>query len=199
MGEVADEERASVTPRDPANHPPSYIGLSAQPIAPWRQSLDTSVSRAIDWSAEFLAKHWLWLVNLLVGIYAFLPFVAPLLMAVGIAGPADAIYYVYHYFCHQLPERSWYLFGYQMAYCQRDALIYPSMFVAGVAFSFQRDIKPLPLKWFLLLILPMAIDGFTQLFGWRESTPMLRAITGTIFGVATVWLFYPLVQRFMNQ
>ena len=30
--------------------------------------------------------------------------------------------------------------------------------------------------------LPMAVDGFTQLFGWRESTWELRVATGLLFG-----------------
>jgi len=30
----------------------------------------------------------------------------------------------------------------------------------------------------VLGLLPIAVDGFTQLFGWRESTNELRVITG---------------------
>jgi len=30
----------------------------------------------------------------------------------------------------------------------------------------------------VLGLLPIALDGFTQLFGWRESTNELRVITG---------------------
>jgi uncharacterized membrane protein len=37
----------------------------------------------------------------------------------------------------------------------------------------------------------MALDGFTQLFGWRESTWELRVITGLLFGFASGWLVYP--------
>jgi uncharacterized membrane protein len=37
----------------------------------------------------------------------------------------------------------------------------------------------------------MAIDGFTQLFGWRQSTWELRVITGSIFAVAVAWLMFP--------
>jgi len=40
------------------------------------------------------------------------------------------------------------------------------------------------------LILPMAWDGTTQLFGWRESTWALRVITGTLFGGGTVWFSF---------
>jgi uncharacterized membrane protein len=37
----------------------------------------------------------------------------------------------------------------------------------------------------------MAIDGFTQLFGWRQSTWELRVITGSLFAVAVAWLIFP--------
>jgi len=78
-------------------------------------------------------------------------------------------------------------------------LIYPLAFFAGVAFSWRRSIRPLPFLWYLVLIAPIAIDGTTQAFMLRESTPLLRAITGALFGVATVWLCYPHVQRVMDE
>ncbi len=40
----------------------------------------------------------------------------------------------------------------------------------------------------MLLFLPTAIDGFTQLFGWRESTNELRLITGFPFGIGYAYL-----------
>ena len=199
MGEIADEKASSGAARDSIVGLPTYLGPSGQPIAPWRQSLDSAAARAVDWSVDFLPRHWLFAANVLVGIYAFLPFVAPLLLSLGLTSPAAAIYYVYSYFCHQRPDRSWFIFGEQMAYCQRDALIYPLMFLAGVAFSWRRSIRPLPLLWYLVLILPIAVDGTTQAFLLRESTPALRAITGAIFGVATIWLCYPRVQKAMDE
>jgi uncharacterized membrane protein len=198
MGEIADEEASRASLRVPQGSLPTYLTPSGQPIAPWRQSLDLAAARAVDWSADFLASHWLFLANVAVGIYAFLPFIAPALLALGLTGPADAIYYIYSYLCHQRPDRSWYLFGEKMAYCQRDAVIYPVMFLAGIAYSFRRSIRPLSLLWFLVLIAPVAVDGTTQALMLRESTPELRAITGALFGAAVVWLCYPLVQRAMD-
>jgi hypothetical protein len=34
----------------------------------------------------------------------------------------------------------------------------------------------------LATLLPVAVDGFTQLFGWRESTNELRVLTGVFTG-----------------
>ena len=40
-------------------------------------------------------------------------------------------------------------------------------------------------------VLRLALDGFTQLFGWRESSWELRVATGLLFGLASAWLVLP--------
>jgi len=40
----------------------------------------------------------------------------------------------------------------------------------------------------VLLFLPTALDGITQLFGWRESTNLLRLLAGTPFGLGYAYL-----------
>ena len=67
-----------------------------------------------------------------------------------------------------------------------------------MAYATRRGRVRSPSIWlYALLIAPMAVDGFTQLLGWRESTWELRVITGVLFGVATVWLLYPYIERTM--
>ena len=63
-----------------------------------------------------LAKHWLLLVNLVIAVYGGLPLLAPILMGVGYTRPAEIIYTLYRSQCHQLPQRSFFLFGPQLAY-----------------------------------------------------------------------------------
>jgi len=41
-------------------------------------------------------------------------------MHLGWNGPANATYFVYSFFCHQLPERSYFLFGAQVSYSLKD-------------------------------------------------------------------------------
>jgi uncharacterized membrane protein len=91
--------------------------------------------------------------------------------------------------------------GYKMAYCERDAAIYSSMLAAGLLFALLRGrIRPLNWRWYLVLaVLPMAVDGGTQLIMLRESTPLLRAITGILFGALSVWLIYPYVEEAMRD
>jgi len=101
--------------------------------------------------------------------------------------------------------------GYKTALCERDIGIYVGILVAGLVYGFirnRRNVKPLPLKyWFLLGIVPIALDGGTQLisqlgvfpFPARESTPFLRTATGLLFGAMNVWMAYPHVDQAMKD
>ncbi|MGE5140151.1 MAG: DUF2085 domain-containing protein [Rudaea sp.] len=91
--------------------------------------------------------------------------------------------------------------GFKMAYCERDAAMYSTMFFATVLYALVRKSLPrLPWRWYLILgILPILIDGGTQLFMLRESTALLRVITGVLFGALTVWLIYPHVDEAMSE
>jgi uncharacterized membrane protein len=41
----------------------------------------------------------------------------------------------------------------------------------------------------------MAIDGILQLFGFYESTWVMRSLTGAIFGIGAVLFAYPYVEE----
>src|SRR6185295_11923031 len=47
-----------------------------------------------------------------------LPWLAPTFMAAGLTWPGRVVYFIYNFFCHQLPERSWFLFGPSVSYTQ---------------------------------------------------------------------------------
>jgi uncharacterized membrane protein/thiol-disulfide isomerase/thioredoxin len=103
--------------------------------------------------------------------------------------------------------------GYKMALCERDIAIYGSIFLFGVLFALSgRRIKPLHwMLWFLLALIPVGLDGFSQLFSqlelswlapylpYRESTPFLRMLTGALFGFATAWFAYPAIEASMSE
>jgi len=178
---------------------------------------------------EGVQRHWLTAANLAVAVFVGLPFLAPILMAAGYDGPAKTIYAAYQVVCHQWAFRSFFLFGpeltygpdvlhdlvgahamygivgspelgYKVAFCERDTAIYLAVLVAGLAYGRLRQRLPeLSLTGYALMILPMALDGFTQLFGWRESTPELRVLTGALFGLASVWLIYPRIDAMFEH
>lgn len=190
---------------------------------------------AIDRLIFQFAKHWLLVFNLLMGLYVGLPVLAPALMASGAKGPARLIYTIYRPVCHQLPWRSFFLFGeqpyygqdylvsqvgeeplaslwiaksffgtpelgYKMALCERDVAVYGTMLLAGLLFGLVRKrLKPLPWLVFVLFLVPMGVDGGLQLVGFHESTPLLRVITGGLFGLGAIWLAYPYFERGMQD
>lgn len=92
------------------------------------------------------------------------------------------------------------ILGYKVAFCQRDVAIYASIFLAGLVYGLIRDrVRPLPLKIYALFLIPIAVDGLTQMVGLRESNWLLRTITGAIFAVGSVWLAYPYVDDAMRS
>jgi len=58
-----------------------------------------------------ISHHWMAFFSLLYGLYVGLPFLAPVFMTYGLIPLGRMIYTVYSFLCHQLPERSFFLFG----------------------------------------------------------------------------------------
>lgn len=105
-------------------------------------------------------------------------------------------YYFFSHFCHQRPERSLFLFQFQIPVCARDTALYAAAFASSTAYPLFRKLctPKMPSLWYLaLFLLPMAIDGGTQLLGLHESTNLLRIITGGIAGIAVPFYFIPLM------
>ena len=187
------------------------------------------VSAILNRFVHGVAKHWLLLVNVVIAAQIALPVLAPVLMTVGHTSTARLIYTLFAPLCHQLPERSFFLFGpqssytlqeleslvgpnvplryngspalgYKMAICQRDVAMYLSMLLAGLAFNFVRSwLRPLPLKAFAVLCVPITLDGFGQLLALWQSTPWSRVTSGALFGAACVWLAYPYIESGMKD
>jgi uncharacterized membrane protein len=148
----------------------------------------------------WIARHWLALANGIILLMVIGSAAIPALMAAGFTRPAGFLFGSYHLVCQQLPGHSFFLFGYQMALCQRDLAIYAAMGMAGLVFGLSgRRWAPLPWRWYLLLLLPLAVDGTTQLFGLRDSNWQLRLLTGGLFGAATVWIAYPYLEDWARE
>ncbi len=205
------------------------------------------VTNVINRFANSVARRWLLLFNIIVAIFVGLPFLAPVLMHSGATGPATFLYKIYAPTCHQLPERSIFLFGRQefysvqqleadqyvpaglnifqrenlrwdgsaeagwkVAVCERDVAIYGAILLTGLAFAVLRSVlrkrlgpadkwPKMPVWMLVLFLLPVAIDGTTQLFGLRESTPDLRFFTGALMGAAVTMFAYPYVEEAMSD
>jgi uncharacterized membrane protein len=75
-----------------------------------------SSANPLDRLISYLTRRWLLIFGIGFGALVILPFFAPLLMQVGLPGPARIIYSLYSFLCHQLPERSFFFFGPQSMY-----------------------------------------------------------------------------------
>jgi len=217
-----------------------------RPMSERERRIIIFADRIIYW----LTNHWLLLLNLLAVLYVGLPLLAPVSMVLGFPGLARVIYALYQPLCHQLPQRSWFLFGqqasysiseltellggssvpgawqsafignadlgYKVAICERCTAIYGTIALAGVIYGALRrrwKVPPMPIWAYLVFgIIPMLLDGGWQWLSYaislllpqlpidpHETTPMLRTVTGTLFGLSTVWLAYPYVEETMNE
>ena len=120
--------------------------------------------------------------------------VAPVAAASGHSDVARGIYGAFATLCHQLPERSYFIDGHQLAVCSRCTGIY-----AGFAFmlllyplirSLKSPVMPRP-SWLLLAALPLAIDVGVNFSGFWQNTHTSRLLTGAVLGGAVVFYVMP--------
>ncbi len=117
-----------------------------------------------------MASRWFLIFLSLYGLWVWLPFLAPVFMHLGWSAGGQAIYFVYSFFCHQLPERSFFLFGQKPMYS-----------LSEIQAVWKDTLNPLVLRQFI---------GNPQM-GWKVawSDRMISFYTSVwIFSVAT-WPF----------
>jgi uncharacterized membrane protein len=190
-----EQEPANTLPNDPQ---PADLDQHIERLSPRRQAFSRSVVRIAEASGSFLGKHWLALFNSLLGIFIGGAFLGPILAYFGNNAAESWLLHSYHGLCDQIPSHSYYLFGHQVCLCERCLAIYSTLFLAGLALAvvplLRQRLRPLDWRLWLLLILPMALDGGTQLLGWRESDLILRTITGFLFGLGGAWFVLPQIE-----
>lgn len=174
--------------------------------------------------ARSALKHWLLIFLVVFGIFNALPFLAPVLMHIGWRTGGTAIYTLYSFLCHQMAQRSFFLFGphtmlntdqlpiqltgdqgvdtrllrqfrgndqlgWKVAWSDRMVYMYGGVWLAallyGIRARFQK-VRPISIPLFLLLLLPMVIDGATHFIsdldgltsGFRYTNDWLATLTG---------------------
>lgn len=145
---------------------------------------------------SFFYNHWATLIMCVLGLIVFSAFSVPVLAYFGFDALSKLIYNAMHFICGQIPSHSPFICGHQCGLCFRCTAIYGTLFLTSAVFVFTKK-RLIGIRWWMLclLALPMAWDGFTQLFGLRESTTTLRLITGALFGVGCALFSLPLVQK----
>lgn len=157
-----------------------------------RDAFDVRFMKGVDWIVRGFQRHWLFIFNAATFLLLASSFLTAALYVWGMDDTGDMLRRFYFNSGICVSPNKYFLFGYATGMCQRNTAIFLSMFLAGLGYAgMRRFLPPLSLKLFFLLILPIVIDGVTQLFGWRESDWLLRTITGALFGFASVWFIYP--------
>lgn len=93
--------------------------------------------------------------------------------------------------CHRLPHRSFHWKGKQFPVCARCTGIHLG-YVSMPIFLF--NLWEIPVVWAILMVLPTYLDGIRQYVTKRESTNVIRVITGFVAGVGTMSLVSDLGQ-----
>ncbi len=158
------------------------------------------VTRGMSAFGDFLLEYWAIMAMLLLGLLVLSAIAVPFLSYFGLDSFSKSIFFSLHYVCAQIPSHSFYILGHQLGMCARNFSIYASMFLTSVVFVISKKRLPgIPWWVWVLMILPMALDGTTQMFGLRESTWQLRLLTGTLFGVGSIWFTLPFMQKTIEE
>ncbi|VAW43265.1 hypothetical protein MNBD_CHLOROFLEXI01-4128 [hydrothermal vent metagenome] len=187
-------------------------------------SSNTAQTAALSRFGQWITQYWARLALLIFGLYIGLPWLAPIFMQLGWTTAANLIYAIYSTQCHQMPQRSFFLFGektmyslndvqavwkdssnplilrqfngnsqmgWKVAWSDRMVFMYGSIILFGIPLFWLRNKKIKPIAWwgFLLLLLPMAIDGGTHLIsdfsgignGFRDGNIWLATLTNNAF------------------
>ena len=149
---------------------------------------------------NFLLEYWATMLTAILGLVVLIALSIPFLSYLGLDAIAKPLFFSLHYVCAQIPSHSFYIFGHQLGLCARNLSIYSSMFLGSLIFVLSKKRLPgIPWWLWILMILPMALDGLTQMVGLRESTWELRLVTGTLFGSGSVWFVLPYMQKTITE
>ena len=180
----------------PADPPPP---LAADQAVPSRSS-------TASWINRWFERHWLFTFNTAWGVFVILPWLAPIFMVLGLTFPglngvpkeqeitqaqiAEAWGVPLTAISNELVRRQFVgtpELGWKVAWSDRMVAMYTSIFIFGLIYAVlrKRGIRFKGISWwvFLLLILPMAIDGTTHLindalrFDFRQTNQWAVILT----------------------
>jgi len=98
-------------------------------------------------------------------------------------------------FCHQKPERSFFVLNHKLPLCSRcSGMVLGSVF----AFFFLLNKIFLPFFLALFLVFPLTFDGITQAMNLRESNNPLRFFTGIFFSIGFAQMVYTVTIFLIN-
>ncbi|PMC36779.1 hypothetical protein CJ195_15250 [Bacillus sp. UMB0899] len=97
--------------------------------------------------------------------------------------------------CHRIPERCIHFNGKPMNLCTRCFAMLLGYMCTPIALAINIVV---PFWISIIMAIPLLIDGFTQRWGWRQSSNSIRFITGILFGIGQSILISTIVWTIVN-
>lgn len=129
-----------------------------------------------------------------VFLWCSLILIAPLLAKFEHRFTSGLIYMFFSKICHQIPERSFFIFGKQLAVCSRCTGLYCGFLLGTILypFIFKLNRSWIPSRKYLLLaLIPITTDIAIRTFDIAENTFASRFVTALILGAMTAGLVVP--------
>jgi uncharacterized membrane protein len=147
-------------------------------------------------------KHWLCfysilLPSLLFGGLAIIAILAPILEEFGFYWISNQFYSILSNICHQYPTRSLWIMNRPMGLCSRCFALYASFSISLILIPKFKDEKSIGVS--CIFFLPLISDGLLQYYDIRESSNLIRVISGTLFGVAASVIYGYFVLTVVNK
>lgn len=112
------------------------------------------------------------------------------------------IYMIFKLICHQKPERSYFIFGAQLPVCARCLGIYVGLLLGACIYPIFKklnDTKIPDFKYIGFGIIPIFVDGISQVFHLYPSPAYIRFITGCIASTVLVFYLLPVQNQIYNK
>ena len=136
-----------------------------------------------------------WLASAVaVALLVSLIVIAPVAAASGHSEIAEGIYRGFGIFCHQRPDRSYFIEGHKLAVCSRCTGLYAGFAFTLLIYPLVRSLRSVatpPRKVLLLAAVPLLIDFSLTFFGVWENTHTSRLLTGMLLGSVAVFYVMP--------
>ena len=141
-------------------------------------------------------RAWTAWIGLTAGAVLFLGIVmlAPWARANGHDFVAWTIYRGFSAACHQMPERSFHLFGFPLAVCARCFGLYAGVAAGIFLYPLVRSLDRLdaPVRgWLLAAALPTTVDFALGFFGIWPNTHLSRFVTASLLGAVAAFYIVP--------
>ncbi len=133
-------------------------------------------------------------VTLLAGMAVAVIVAAPWLRAHGHDLAAWVTYDAFHQICHQIPARSFFLWGQPLAVCSRCSAIVSGGLAGLLLVPILRSLRaPLPKRrWLAISVLACAVDVVRDWAGLPNSF-VSRTITGSVVGALMAFYLVPAI------